>query len=300
MSVNIQVKDLRVRSLDLSFHEISWRIADTTEDILDYTFEIIRSESPSGPFDTICTPFKDQYVFVDNIIQVAHRWRMYFYAIKITNILTGDTDTTDAVAKEPDPDLIALELRRHMQLLFREFAGRRTWILPVRTFGQRCECWNKILQKRMRSGCITCFDTGFVRGYLSPIEIFGQIDPSPKAEQNTNVGAMHQSNTTGRFGAFPPLKPDDLVIEPENRRWRIISVSQTEQVRARVHQEVQLHEIPPKDIEFSIPLILDTALKDLWLAPSRNYTNPTNLETFENEEIPRIFSLYPSTYYPVK
>lgn len=296
MAVMLQVKDLRVRSLDLNFHEVSWRIADTTEDVLDYTFQILRSESPSGPFDVLTAPFQDKYFFIDNVVQVAHRWRNYFYQLRITHVPSGDTTDTSAITKEPEPDLIALELRRHMQLLFREFAGRRVWVLPVRTFGQRCECWNKTLQKRMRSGCVACFDTGFVRGYLSPIEIWGQVDPSPKTEQNTNVGAMHQSNTTARFGAYPPLKPDDLLIEPENRRWRVVQVNQTEQLRARVHQEVQLHEIPKKDVEFAIPLNLSVALKDLWLAPARNYTNPSNLETFENEEIPGIFSLYGTTY----
>lgn len=300
MSVSIRIKDLKVRSLDLNFHEISWSIENTSEDILDYTFQILRSESPNGPFEPLSVAFKDRYFFIDNIIQVAHRWRTYFYVLRITHIPSGDSQDAPATTLEPEPDLIALEIRRHLQLLFREYAGRRTWVLPVRTFGQRCECWNKILNKRTRSGCITCFDTGFVYGYMSPIEIWGQIDPSPKSEQNTNVGAQHQSNTTGKFGAYPPLKPDDLVIEPENRRWRVIQVSQTEQLRSRVMQEVQLHEIPKKDIEFSIPLKMNTALKDLWLSPARNYTNPTNLETFESEEIPGIFSLYQTTYPPVK
>lgn len=296
----ITIKELKVRSLDLSFHEISWRIDSTTEDVLDYTFQVLRSESPSGPFEALSIPFTDQYFLIDNIIQVAHRWRTYFYIVRVKHTPSGNFTDTDAASKEPDPDLIALELRRHLQLLFREYAGRRIWVLPIRTFGQRCECWNSILQKKLRSGCITCFDTGFVRGYMSPIEIWGQIDPSSKSEQNTNVGAQHQSNTTGRFGAYPPLKPNDLLIEPENRRWRVIQVSQTEQLRARVLQEVQLHEIPAKDVEFGIPLNMGTALKDLWLSPARNYTNPTNLETFENEEIPGIFSLYNTTYPPVR
>ena len=49
-----------------------------------------------------------------------------------------------------------------------EFAGRRCIVLPVRTFGQRCGCFNATLNKRTRSGCPTCFDTGFIRGYMYP------------------------------------------------------------------------------------------------------------------------------------
>ena len=127
---------------------------------------------------------------------------------------------------------------------------------------------------------------------MSPIESWIQIDPSPKTEQQTGVGSLQQSNTTMRMANYPPLKPRDLVIEPENRRWRVVQVNQTERLRAGVHQEVQLHEIPPGDIEFGIPLNLDNALRDLWLSPSRNFSNPHNLEAFEKDEIPRIFSLY--------
>jgi hypothetical protein len=77
-------------------------------------------------------------------------------------------------------------------------------------------------------------------------------------------------------------------------------VSQTEHNRARILQEAQIHEVPPGDIEFGIPLRMEEALKDLWLSPARNYTNPHNLESFESEEIPGIFSLYGTTYPPVK
>jgi hypothetical protein len=292
MAVSIELKDLRVRSLDVDFHELSWKIADTSEDVLDYTFQVFRSESPSGPFNAISEPFDDRYVFIDKAIQIANRWRKYFYKVTVAYKPSGATEDFGPVTNEPDPDVLARELRRHMQLLFTEFAGRRLWVLPARTFGQRCECWNATLKKQTRSGCRTCFDTGFVRGYMSPIEVFGQLDPSPKADQQTNVGKMQQSNTTGRLGYYPPLKPEDLIIEAENRRWRVTKVSMTEQGRAPVHQEIELHEIPRTDIEFAVPLNMDTALKDLWISPKRNFSNPMNLEAFEEQELPNIVNLY--------
>jgi len=288
--VAVTIKDLKVRSLDADFNELSWKIADTTEDLLDYTFQVLRSESAEGPWDALGVPFTDRYLFIDNTIKVDHRWRKYFYKIRITKL--SDETTTDAgpYTKDPDADLIALELRRHMQLLFREFSGRRCYILPARTFGQRCTCWNESLQKRTRSGCVLCYDTGFVRGYLSPIESWVQIEPNTKAEQNTVVGAQQQSNTTAKLAWYPPLKPRDLIIEPENRRWRVVAVTSTEHGRAPVHQEVQIHEIPGRDIEFKIPLILEDALRDLWLSASRNFTNPQNLQAFEDSEVLDIFN----------
>jgi hypothetical protein len=296
MPVSIAVADLRVRSLEIDFHEVTWKLAPTSEDVLDYTFQVLRSESPEGPYDNLTPPVDDRYIFIDNTLEVANRWRKYYYKIRIAQKSTGDCSDSDPVSREADPDIITQELRRHMVLLFREFAGRRCWILPARTFGQRCQCWNASLQKRTRSGCELCYDTGFVRGYMAPIETWLQIDPSAKANQHTNVGKQQQQNTTARFGYYPQVKPDDLIIEPENRRWKVVSVTSTEKGRAPIHQEVQLHEVPPRDIEFKVPLNLSVALQNLWLSPSRNYNNPQSLESFLNEEAPNIFALYPSTY----
>lgn len=292
MPISLVIKDLRVRSLDQDFYELSWKIEDVRDDILDYTFQVLRSESPEGPFDPLGGPFEDQYFFIDNTVKVEHRWRKYWYILRITHKASGDVVDTESVAREPDADLITLELRRHMQLLFKEFNGRRCWILPERTFGMRCSCWNPTLNKRTRSGCVTCFDTGFVRGYMSPIESWIQIEPNAKSEQQSAVGGQQQSNTTAKAAWYPTLKPRDIIVEAENRRWRVVTVTQTENGRATVHQELQLHEIPPKDIEYKIPLEMDKALRDIWLSPSRNFTNPQNLESFEEAELPGIFNLY--------
>lgn len=288
----LEVVDLKVRSLDLDLHDVTWALAPTRQDVYDFTFSVYRSESPEGPYDLIGGPFEDRYRFVDRQLQIAHRWRQYWYRIRVVDKRNDETVDYGPASMQPEPDLHGAEIRRHVQLLMQEFAGRRLWVLPIRTFGPRCDCWDDTLQKRTRSGCKTCFDTGFVRGYLAPIETFAQIDPSPKSEQRTNVGVQHQSNTTGRFPWYPPMKPDDLVVEAENRRWRVTTVVQTEKGRAPIHQEIQLHEIPKKDIEFAVPLDMSTALKDLWISPQRNFTNPTNFASYESDIVPTVFRLY--------
>jgi hypothetical protein len=88
------------------------------------------------------------------------------------------------------------------------------------------------------------------------------------------------------------MKPDDILVELENRRWKVTKVTCTEKARAAVHQEVELHEIPPSDMEYAIPLVLDQATKDLWATPLRNYVNPHNLENLQGWE--NIFALFRS------
>lgn len=303
MAFPISIRRLKVRSLDLDFNELSWEIdtfSSAKADIFDYSFQVFRSESPEGPFDEISPVFQDRYIFIDVNIKVGSLYRHYYYRIRTVELSSGRFEDTASVTLEPDADLIATELRKHMNLLFREFVGRRCWVLPVRTFGQRCGCWSDTLQKRTRSGCRTCYDTGFIRGYMSPIEAWILVDPTSNTRQQTVVGELEQQNTTAKMGYYPALKPRDLIIEPENSRWRVVQVNQTEQLRAAIHQEISMHLVPRSDVEYTIELDLGAALKDLWLSPSRNFTNPQNLSNFEDEEIPGIYGLYPTTYGPVR
>lgn len=284
--------NIRVTSLDVDFHELTWETLAPEQDVLDYTFTVLRSEAQEGPFEDLTGPFEDKYHFIDNVIQQAHRWRTYWYKVRLTRKATGEYLDFGPASTEPVADLVALEVRRHMRLLFQEFAGRRCVVLPRRTFGQRCGCWDRVLNKRTRSGCRTCYDTGFVRGYMHPVETWIQVDPSAKTKQNLGVAETQQDNTTMRLGYYPSVKPDDLIIEPENKRWRVVQQNQSEHSRAIVHQEIAVHRVPESDIEFAIPVDFGTALKNLYYTPSRNYTNPHNLQNFESDQIPGIFSIY--------
>lgn len=294
--LKIAVEDIVVRSLDVDYFEVTWKVRSSSEDILDYTFQVLRSQGPAGPFEAISPEMDDRFVFVDRSVRRGHDFRTYFYKIRVREKQSDETQDFGPADAGPDPDLIALELRKHMNLLFREFNGRRCWVFPVRTFGQRCACWNATLGKRTRSGCVTCYDTGFVRGYMTPIESWGSIDPDTKNIQNLNTGPTTQSNTTARFGFFPPLKPQDLIVEPENVRWRVVTVGGTEQGRANVHQEITLHKIPSTDIEYKLQFDIGNALSNLWLGPARNFTNPQNLESFRDEEYASMLSLYGASY----
>jgi hypothetical protein len=296
LSVAIDVQKLRVRSLDVDFHEISWEIAPTTEDIFDYTFQLLRSEGPEGPYEPISPELEDRYIFIDNMIRRGHLFRGYFYRLRVKYKPDDSTAEFGPVSLEAEPDLIACEIRKHMNILMREFAGRRCWVFPVRTFGMRCECWSATLRKKTRSGCLTCYDTSFVRGFMTPIEAWIQMDPNPKAEQNMSVGPVQPQITTMRMGYWPPLKPRDIIIEAENARWRVVSVSATQRLRATLHQEVQVLQIPKEDIEYRLEFDIGHALKDLWLVGSRNFTNPQTLEAAQDEDIPNIFGLYPTTW----
>lgn len=299
----LEVINIRVLSLSIDYNQVTWEVRETTADVLDYTFQVLKSESATGSFEPASVGLEDQYIFIDNLVKAGNIYRQYHYIIRVTDKRTGEYKDYGPNAKVPEPTLVATELRKHMNLLMREFIGRRCWLLPRRTFGQRCaECWNFRLKKRTRSGCRTCFDTAFVRGYHRPMEVWISIDPSPAAEQPTNLGRTQQTSTTARMAHFPPINPGDLLIEPENLRWKVQSKSTTQEQRAIVTQELGLHKLPETDIEYALTIDIGAPMESIFYTPSRNYSNPQHLATEHPEEFdfPGIYQLYDNFYPPIK
>lgn len=272
----MQLRNLRVRSLDIETRHLFWEVEDAEGSYFDCTIQVLRSESPEGPFHPL-TELRGRYEFVDRGVPVGHRYRNLFYKLLVTN---PDGETSEYVAtQEPHPDLKAMEIRRHLQKLYQEFSGRRCWLLPSKTFGPRCTaCWDPILQAKNKSRCPTCFDTTYFGGYLAPIEVFVDVDPSSNADQVTQVGQLQPNTTTARMGHYPSVKPGDILVEGENHRWRVISVVSTEHLRAPIMQQLHLFEIPPRDIEMMIPLRMEEAIKDVYFSPPRAYLDQQDID----------------------
>lgn len=281
--MDLNVVEFRAQSFDLDHVDLFWKVADyytnqpTDEMILAYTFQVLRSESPAGPWDPLTKPFQDQYYFRDASPALLHKWRSLYYILRVTDQRTNEVKDFGPTAQLPEPDLIALEIMRQEDVLFREFAGRKCWLYPVKTFGPKCICYDRVKGKRTRSNCVTCYDTGYLGGYLAPIECYVQIDPSANANQKTPLGQQQMNNTAARLISFPPVSPDDILIEAENKRWKVVTVATTSRLRAVVHQEITIHEIPKGDVEYKIPVNVST-LTNMQASAERNFTNPQNTD----------------------
>lgn len=274
----LKVINLKVRSLDLDYLDLAWEIEDSEESPYDYTFQVERSEAAMGPWDPVSPEFSDRYLFRDVMVNRAYRFRQYWYRIKVTRKSDSNVEYSSSATLGAEADLIAMEVRRLESLLFEEFVGRQCYLFPVRTFGQRCKCFDFVSGQRMRSQCLDCYDTTYVRGYLDPISVWAQFDPSGKhVEHHLPYTETTQSNSVARLTNFPPAKPRDLLIEAgENKRWRVERVSTTQRLRATLHQELTLHAVPMSDIEYKLPVNVDSVM-DLVVSPQRNFYNPQHL-----------------------
>ena len=292
-----KVVKLVARSFDLDHVDIFWETTDwevtsAQEVPTAYDLYVERAEGPAGPWTTLAGPFQDQYIFRDFSPNLLHEWRKLFYRIRVVHKPTSEEQIFGPTALLPEPDLIALEIQRQEDVLLREFTGRRAWIYPVRTFGPKCLCYDKISGRRTRTGCLNCFDTGYMGGYHRPIEFYIQIDPEADSPSNTNVaGERHEKNTSARCINFPPAKPKDVIIEAENRRWQVVTVAKTERLRSVVHQELTIHHIPKGDTEYKLPINLEDLQNQQW-AGERNYTNPQHVNDHGDDDPYKLLAVY--------
>lgn len=296
MPVALKVERLRVRSLDIALMEVTWETDVSDVDVLDYTFQVFRSESGEGPFDPISEEFEDRFIFVDRRVPTSYRFRQFWYQLRVRHKASNETAIFGPIIQEAEPDLIAQAIRRLEQTAFTQVIGRMCWLFPRRTFGMRCKnCWDPVLSAKKRSNCISCYDTSFVRGYLNPIEVWVQIDPVAKAVQLQQLQKDQQQVTTARMTFYPVVKVGDVLTELENQRWRVVGVTLSERLRAPIKQELTLRAIMPTDVEYKLPLNLQVPLRDIQASPGRMYTNPHNFNNTIDEQTPNVFAYYDTT-----
>jgi len=275
----LELTEVQCRSLELSRMFLTWE-ATGTEDPLDYDIYVERADSPGGAWTTLTSvPLVDSYIFVDSQPGLLHTWNQLFYRLRAVHRASSETAYFPRVPVrlQARPPLDALEMSRQELVLLKEFTGRKCWLFKRRTFGLKCpECWDRFSQRKTKSNCRTCWSTGWMGGYHNPIEFYCQIDPTGQAAQIVPpVGETHQENTTARTIFFPPIDVRDLIVEAENKRWRVHTRSTTERARAPVKQELQIHRIPEGDMEYAIPLNLDILA-----------TEPTAVRQFQNPTVP--------------
>lgn len=246
----LQVVNIKVRSVDLDYLELSWEVASTPEDVLDYTFQVLRSETASGPYRPITPAFENRFRYRDNEADQLSK-HLWYYKVRLTHKESASTqdfpEGLQGVVQLPDLNLEALEAARRIKLALRKFSGRKVWVFPVRSFGQTCDCFDSSTGRRTRSQCERCYDTGCVGGYYAPIGVFAQIGPTIKSSLITVPNSIYLAN-------FPLLQPGDLVVEGENKRWKVTEVRVRERLRAVVYQRAGLVEVPRADIEYRLPV----------------------------------------------
>ena len=292
----LTVRNIRVSTLSRDSVTVSWTIEETPEDLSGYTLTLLRSGSEVGPYSVVSPAMSAEDIseYHDREVNLVSKWRELYYRVRVTKVSDGETQEWGSVDPErvlqgsnplgvpleSAPDLEALEARRRFALTAREFGGRAVLALNRRTWGQRCPvCWDTLKRRRTKSGCLSCFDTGFTGGYFLPQETWCMKMPGQEAVQPTPYFELQVNDVVMQFGAHPRLSPRDLIVDAAKSRWRVLNVRRHEKGWALTRQTVHLREVPRSDIEYRLPLT-GWSRDTFTSAPSRQHIRATDIDSF--------------------
>lgn len=241
---------------------IQWTIEDP--DNTGFTFEVLRSGSPEGPFDTVSERLPDTvFSYMDTNVAHLGLSTKFWYSVKVTPA-TGPANAFVAVPRTPGREWhglkgrLARKIRYDLKVTFEKLNGVPFLAIKRRRFGVRCSvCFNPRTKDALLSNCENCYSTSFEGGYHKPTKIWGKIDPAVVAQRMDSTGVTESSVVGLTTLDFPLLEPEDLIIEiATNRRFVVKQKVMSESRRVLVHQDLQISELSRADTAYKFPVVL--------------------------------------------
>ena len=267
----IFVAAVKVQSFSLDFLDVTWELVDTSEDVTGYTFTVQRSESPAGPFDDVASGLVDLYTHRDRRADLYTRWRTYYYRVQVKKPVTGETSLSPVSFLGAEPDRVALEMARLQQLVLKVHIGTPVLVYKRRTSGQACpQCYDPVRGRTTDSDCEFCFNSRYRGGFLSPVPTFVNFTPGNKVIQLAGPIEQEPSEKTTDMTGYPLMNPGDLIVDPQNRRWRVSNIQERSKQGFVFRQILRLTEISRTEVVYKLKIdstLFPTREGELWPLP---------------------------------
>jgi hypothetical protein len=143
------------------------------------------------------------------------------------------------------------EMVRRNQWIFEEI-GEPAYLMFRKWRGEHCGCVTGTNQPK--TGCRTCFETGFVGGYLGPYD-FLFVPPDSAIMRELNEGGIKTTRDSRSFLTRTPIVQNgDLIIRRNGDRNVISNVIYKMPRGVILQQDFTVSLLPPGDTRYLIPL----------------------------------------------
>lgn len=200
---------------------------------------IQKSENEENGWRTIGRwDFGSTYEFNDTTGSTSsHRHGMEYYRLVMPEIKTIIGNACYEGTMEP----YGLEVARRNRIKLKQGkCGNKCYALVRMRDGARCpECWNEMFQKRTRSNCPTCNDTGYIIGYYNPIVIYVNFGPETAIIHAEIDGPTNPADeVSGWTGNYPLLANGDAIVEANSLRVWIVKQIQVTTYRRIITKQI--------------------------------------------------------------
>lgn len=244
-----KLDSIQVFQQNMNAQTVSWKLWVLNGDTAGlYTVSVRRAYAENGDYEIVNTVPAVNSFLVDEDVNLHDQWRKAFYKLDLKK-------SGSSVAVYGPVSLNTLYTTRALALVKHSKTALKLSGEPVLVYSRafddtHCpDCWDAVLQQVVSSSCETCFNTGYVNGFYTPILTLAHITPEIKS--NTPGDTLRQKAVTQMTTSiFPVLRPRDVIYEINNGvRYRIISVTPIEHGRSLINQTAQIQRLNPSDVE---------------------------------------------------
>lgn len=251
----LKVVPVTARSTLVSWSDLDYEVASNSVIYVQKNEISVSSDSPEGDtgWDTIATiqgtaapEFLDEEA---NNTLYRHGLTYYRLVVPSAELVVGPMQCYGT------PDVMATEIVRRHKIRLRgnySFAadGNKMYAFVRHRMGVRCPvCWDEIFAKRTKVSCTVCNDTGFIRGYYDPRELYVSLSDEGSSGNIGQVGVANERDTISGWTAnYPLLGSGDVLIEPGNHNvWTVMGVDLTTHKRVITKQTLHLQRAQGDD-----------------------------------------------------
>lgn len=244
----------------VDFLLISFTVSNMVEPPENYKFDLYRSMSSNAAFIRIAEDLSECR-FIDTGVNLLNPNLQYYYKVKATNIVTGETSiSTISRYDTVDPDRYATAIsvieERYLDNII---DNKDVFILKKIRSGSRCSCYNPNRQDSGDPFCENCYGTSIAGGYYKPIRAkMGYYNTlTSQHEYSTREDVDHKGPLQVWIKSIPKIENDDLIIDG-NTRYIIMAHTDTRKNKYLLRQICTVEDLPPTSIIYKIPLTGDS------------------------------------------
>jgi hypothetical protein len=149
-------------------------------------------------------------------------------------------------------DWVYAEMVRRNQYLF-ETTGEPAYIMFRKWRGELCGC--TFGSQQGKHACPSCFETGFVGGYIGPYD-FLFVPPDSAIARELNEGGIKTTRTSRSYLTRTPIVQNgDLIIRRNGDRMVVSDVVYKMPRGIILQQDFTVELLPPGDTRYLIPVV---------------------------------------------
>jgi len=241
---------------------LRWELEHTNQNLKNLVFNVFRGESPSElkQINPLPLPAAGRNEYIDYTALLKDVTKTYYYQLQANELNCGriiQTFSSDIIELEDTPDLMSLYILEEHLFAHQYVYGVPALIYTKKTEGPRCECWDEVLKRVIKSNCSKCKGTGFIGGYYPPVSVWMDFSPPPKQVAIADWGERQVKQTDIQFTDYPTLQIGDIILQckPFNF-WRVDMTHYTEKNQVTILQMARVSAVNRSDIEYTIEVPL--------------------------------------------